>query len=190
MAAGPDEVRGTGPYQDFALRMRLEFSGSAHPTARPFVITSSSPSRSVCGRFGAIKLPAVRELLSRGRALPRRITAQTMRAVLIGERDGDDLAQVAAPTWRAPIPRPWSCDCGHGVRMATAPAIISDLMYLSPRLLIAAQPLLAARGVLARQPAPGRPRTPGLNGTTWGEGTDAASAVALISPTPGMVASR
>src|SRR5271166_3252582 len=36
MAAGPDGVRGSGPYQDYALKMRLEFPGSSQSTARPF----------------------------------------------------------------------------------------------------------------------------------------------------------
>jgi hypothetical protein len=36
VAAGPDGVRGSGPYQECALKKRVELSGSSRSTARPF----------------------------------------------------------------------------------------------------------------------------------------------------------
>jgi hypothetical protein len=36
MAAGPDGVRGSAPYQECALKKRVELSGSSRSTARPF----------------------------------------------------------------------------------------------------------------------------------------------------------
>ncbi len=36
MAAGPDGVRGSGPYQECALKKRVELFGSSRSTARPF----------------------------------------------------------------------------------------------------------------------------------------------------------
>ena len=48
MAAGPDEVRGTGPYQNYALMCALTYPGLPTPRLDRFAITSFSPSQ-FCG---------------------------------------------------------------------------------------------------------------------------------------------
>jgi hypothetical protein len=50
MTAGPDVIRGSGPNQSDALFLRVYNYGFSQSTARPFRITSSSPSQFVGAR--------------------------------------------------------------------------------------------------------------------------------------------
>ena len=58
MAAGPDEVRGTGPYQNYALMCALTYPGLPAPRLDRFAITSFSPSQ-FCG-IGSLFRPLAR----------------------------------------------------------------------------------------------------------------------------------
>ena len=153
-----------------------------------FVITSSSPSTIFCGlsaRSGRRLPETFRRAVARCLAAspPRQCGRFCWRA----RRRRPWPA--FAPASRAPIPLPSSRDRGHGERMATAPAINNDLMYLSPRLLIAAEPLLAAAGVLPGDQADPR-RQVAARSEDRGSATVAASALATSGPTPGTLASR